>query len=556
MTNTLRGGTSGLDLPFDNISVEFSNGTLDTLVMMKPNIQLYGVSLLPDILTLAPPTFEMTTGTAQITNANISTLTCDLTPNIAAGAGISVTSVGGVATITNTGLVSDPLNLSKLNASNISCDEGITTNTLTCDLTPNLTAGSGVTITSVGNKPVISAVNSVTANVPVSDFIETLTIIPSGTIPFVNQAAGQGSQLITVYNYQGGTPYSAANMFTVYAGDKIHFTWKQSGWVQTTAQQSYVICYLVKGTSPTPAGSDRIEVGRIYEYIYFSSDHEEITGSFVYNVTSTFSFYRSQVEGAPNLVTQGQDYGAATAVVYRSTVPNSITVPNLIDATNISVVNLSVTGNITTPAATITDLTIGSGGIFNHDLTNNLLAGSNITITSVGGKAQISSSGGGVTDPLNISQLNASDVHTEALNVSGSAPFFADGLTVYGSTTTQNISTNHISSTGFITAAGDIRAAGGFRATGGSGIISTGAINFNNANDGTGDSLEIYYTGTQFGMGTTSGKDFTINAGYSTGGLVVSGTLNNINMSNCSITNLSADNTSILNDMTITRDLV
>jgi hypothetical protein len=268
-----------------------------------------------------------------------------------------------------------------------------------------------VSITSVANKPTISAVNSVSANVPVSDFIETLTIIPSGTIPFVNQAAGQGSQLITVYNYQGGTPYSAANLFTVYAGDKIHFTWKQSGWVQTTAQQSYVICYLVKGTNPVPQPGDRIEVGRIYEYIYFSSDHEEITGSFVYNVTSTFSFYRSQVEGAPNLVTQGQDYGAATAVVYRATVPNSIVVPNLIDATNISVVNLSVTGDITTPAATITDLTIGSGGVFNHDLTNNLLAGSNITITSVGGKAQISSE---VPDPLILSQINASNVSVDA----------------------------------------------------------------------------------------------------------------------------------------------
>jgi hypothetical protein len=89
--------------------------------------------------------------------------------------------------IANTGLVSDPLNLSKLNVSNISCDEGITTDTITCDLTPNLTAGAGVSITSVANKPVISAVNSVSANVPVSDFIETLTIIPSGTTPFVNQ---------------------------------------------------------------------------------------------------------------------------------------------------------------------------------------------------------------------------------------------------------------------------------------------------------------------------------------------------------------------------------
>ncbi len=97
-------------------------------------------------------------------------------------------------------MVTDPLNLSKLNVSNISCDVGITTDTLTCDLTPNLTAGAGVTITSVGNKPTIAAVNSVTANVPVSDFIETLQIIPSGTTAVVNQAAGQGSQLISVYD--------------------------------------------------------------------------------------------------------------------------------------------------------------------------------------------------------------------------------------------------------------------------------------------------------------------------------------------------------------------
>jgi hypothetical protein len=137
MTNTLRGGTSGFDLPFNNISVEFSNGTLDTLVMLKPNLQLYGVSLLPDILTLAPPTFEMTTGTAQITNANISnlsvtnlsldTLTCDLTSNLTAGVGITITSVGGKPTIASLGGgVTDPLNISKINASNISVDVDVT----------------------------------------------------------------------------------------------------------------------------------------------------------------------------------------------------------------------------------------------------------------------------------------------------------------------------------------------------------------------------------------------------------------------------------------------
>mgnify|MGYP005992094853 CR=1 FL=1 len=195
MTNTLRGGTSGTDIPFDNMSVEFSTGSLDTLVMMKPNIVLYGVSLLPDIITLAPPTFEMTTGTAQITNANISNLSVanlsyDFSKNLSAGQGISITQVGDTAVIANTGgSVTDPLNLSKLNVSNISCDEGITTDTLTCDLTPNLVAGGGVSITSVGNKPVISAVNSVTANVPVSDFIETLQIITSGTNAFTSKGA-------------------------------------------------------------------------------------------------------------------------------------------------------------------------------------------------------------------------------------------------------------------------------------------------------------------------------------------------------------------------------
>jgi hypothetical protein len=326
----------------------------------------------------------------------------------------------------------------------------------------------------------------------------------------VNQAAGQGSQLISVYNFQGGTAYTAANMFTVYAGDKIHFTWKQSGWVQTTAQQSYVICYLVKGTNPVPQAGDRIEVGRIYEYIYFSSDHEEISGSFVYNVTSTFSFYRSQMEGAPNLVTQGQDYGAATATVYRATVPNSIVVPTLIDATNISVVNLSVTGNITTPAATITNLTIGSGGIFNHDLTNNLVAGAGISITSVGNKPLI-----GLNPNINVSNL--STINTSTTNIS-----VLETITV-----------------------GTGGNGGGVYAKNGTGVFSTGGFYFNNAVDGTGGNLNIFWTGgnvSAYGIGTLDGYDVRLANGYNTGGLVVSGTLNNINMSNCSITNLSADN--------------
>ena len=207
---------------------------------------------------------------------------------------------------------------------------------------------------------------SVTANVPVSDFIETLQIVPSGKKAFTNQGINQLSQLITVYDYQDGTEYTETNLFTVYAGDKIHFNWKQSGWVQTAPGHSaYVICYLVKGTNEIPSDEDRIEVGRIYQYVWSQGDHEEITGSFVYNVTSEFSFYRSQMKGADNLVTQGNDYGAATATVYRSNVPNSVLIPQLLDATNISCDNISVTtldcGNVSCDNISVNDLSVDSG---------------------------------------------------------------------------------------------------------------------------------------------------------------------------------------------------
>ena len=66
---------------------------------------------------------------------------------------------------------------------------------------------------------------------------------------------------------------------------------------------------------------------------------------------------------------------------------------------NISIDNLSVAN------LSLTNLTA--------DLTSNLTAGSNITITSVGGKPVISASGGGVTDPLNLSQLNSSNISVD-----------------------------------------------------------------------------------------------------------------------------------------------
>jgi hypothetical protein len=154
---------------------------------------------------------------------------------------------------------------------------------------------------------------------------------------------------------------------------------------------------------------------------------------------------------------------------------------NNISIDNLSVANLSLT-NLTT------------------DLTSNLTAGTNITITSVGGKPVISASGGGgVTDPLNLSQLNAS-----------------------------NISVDNISSTMFSTT--QIRLKDPADPT-----ITKGSI-FCNPN------AFQYYGPSQVFFNNT----ISPNVEY----MRMDSSKSNVNISN-----LSSTNTSILNDATITNDL-
>ncbi len=498
MTSTLK-TSSNMYYP-NNLLVDFSAAQTATTIELSSNLSLNGIDLLPDLVTAADPTLSMLSGTAQITNANISTLTCDLTPNLTAGTGITITSVGGKPTIASTGYVTDPLNVSQLNASNISIDADLSVTgtatiadaditTLTCDLTPNLTAGTGITITSVGGKPTISS--------------QTFIADP------LNLSTLNASQVNASYAYVrwdlnvSNTLYTTAN---VDAGNSI-----------------FANANMVAGGSVTSTGYNFkrtvADGGLTMANMFANANSLDLSMSYDWNI------YKTNNSGVRMMQF---DFSAGN-----------------VNMSNTSINNLSVTSALTTPDATITDLVVpGTAtitGTLNHDFSKNVTAGTGISITHVGNQMTIAATGSGVTDPLNISRLNASDVHTEALNVSGSAAFLADGLTVFGQTTTQNISTSNISSTAFITAAGEISAGGGLKATGGSGVFSTGVFHLNNANNGLGDSLELFYTGTEFSMGTTSGKDFRITAGINTGGLVIDGTLNNVNMSNCSITNLSLD---------------
>ena len=246
MTNTLKTSTN-MYYP-NNLLVDFSVPQDATTIELSSNLSLNGIELLPDLVTAAVPTFSMLSGTAQITNVNISTLNVsDLTvdtsfsipdlnvsnlsvdQNVSIGGDIvevgNITSAGnleffnisaineieadniiantatfsgninlptgtmfgnavgslgnftsiGVGSLLSTIRIEGPLaNISIMNASDITAEDlhvsgGIltadnatiygntTTATLTCDLTPNLTAGTGITITSVGGKPTITA---------------------------------------------------------------------------------------------------------------------------------------------------------------------------------------------------------------------------------------------------------------------------------------------------------------------------------------------------------------------------------------------------------------
>ena len=176
-------------------------------------------------------------------------------------------------------------------------------------------------------------------------------------------------------------------------------------------------------------------------------------------------------------------------------------------AANIS--NLSVQTEFTAPVAEITHLTIANGGTFNHDLINSLVVGDNMSIVSVANKPRI-----GVKRHMNVSSV-----------------------------ITENTSVNNISVLESITV-GTGGIGGGVYAKNGTGVFSTGGFYLNNAIDGNGGNLNVFWTGgniSAYGIGTLDGHDVRLANGYNTGGLVVDGTLNNINMSNCSITNLSVN---------------
>jgi len=121
---------------------------------------------------------------------------------------------------------------------------------------------------------------------------------------------------------------------------------------------------------------------------------------------------------------------------------------------------------------TITALDIVASGGFYGDISNNLLAGNNITLSTTGGITTISSTAGGVTDPLNLSTLNASQINASNISV-------GDELSANYLNAIVSIGAPVISSADFIGSQGSFATLNG--TTTNASIINSSQINASNA---------------------------------------------------------------------------
>jgi len=194
-------------------------------------------------------------------------------------------------------------------------------------------------------------------------------------------------------------------------------------------------------------GGDIVEVGNItsagnLEFFNISAINEIETDNIIAN-TATFN-------GDVNLTT-GTMFGNAVGSFANFTsigggsIQSTIRIEgplaniSIINASDITAEDLHVSGGIlTADNATVFGNT--TTATLTCDLTPNLVAGTGITIVSVGGKPTISSLGGGVADPLNISQLNASNISVD-LNIDAediTAINKVEGFLVLGETVQSN----------------------------------------------------------------------------------------------------------------------
>jgi hypothetical protein len=338
----------------------------------------------------------------EITSSGI---IADISPNLAAGTGITLNTVAGVTTITNTGIVTDPLNVSQLNASNISCVNLSASNDITAlevrgtaiVSSPILEGGFVDTLTgditnlSSNN---ISCVN-ISAALITGDIFSTLsagggvTISQNTPSPGITQISATALSTSTQYAFKAYStsgdaysingavtiPYNSLAPQTGYDGYSIPNTSSYN-----TAQATYTIpvsgyWYIgytlrQRTTSTTNALVAIYRNGTIYMINGNYTGNNEGMSINLYADAGDLIYVRS-ISGSFSV-----DMRPTAAMFYGFLLQP---VNNTVSATtNLSIQNLSVSGDITATSITA-------------DLSPNLTAGLNMDLTTIAGNTTINS---------------------------------------------------------------------------------------------------------------------------------------------------------------------
>jgi len=389
-----------------------------------------------------------TSVTAPIINGNISN-------NLAAGAGINLSTVGGVTTITNTGLVTSPLSVSvinastistiKINVSNISASGTVLAKTLTGNIGGNLVAGAGINLsTNIG-----TGITTISNIALVSDPLNLSTLNASTiNVSLLNADNIEGFTKSTEYAFQATS--TQGNNQTINVGTVLNFNQVET----ETPPPVYVSGFVSEGYD-TVLKQYLIPVSGYYQFgfkafIQDTSDTEFRIAMYQSGVmvgqggrraamTEDFTIVLNCVKGQwislKGLVGSGSVYMGATHSWFwghKLTPANNL----ITSTTNLSIQNLSVADDMSATNAFITNLrptnfimpnvtdTFNVSGIcnFSNLIRCGVLQGLNISAPIIRAPNMYTSNISATTLDqcltANISFVNASNVSSITINTS------------------------------------------------------------------------------------------------------------------------------------------
>ena len=471
-------------------------------------------------------------------------LSADISPNLLAGNGISLSTTNGVTTIGNTGTVTDPLNLNTLNSSNvnsshiynssvittaalisdtihasgitssqtitannISASGNIIASTLTADISSNLAAAAGVSLSTTNGITTIS-----------SDALSTSTqycFQATGSVGNTTISAGEYGRVNfnTVQINEGGGYNTGSRAYYIQSagyysfGFKIYFNSATTGQVRFGIYKNGALLGFGGAYAATGESLDLINYCNVGDYITVEC---AVGSAIIYVAPSHSWFYGHKLQPENNTVSVTTDLSVSTLTAA------------LVGATDVV---------STTATAGFMNTSILNSSTVNGDISNNLDEGNNINLVTVAGVTTINAQIPSSYTNLSITNLSSTAITSQDINTSNAS---IDNAIVTSITSTDTSYFTNIS----ISQTFDMAPGSAFKIS-----------------NSTGSELFFYNDATQFNYGTIAGNTGNINfgSGYNASTIQITG-LNVVNMENAAGVNIS--NTSINNASITTAEIV